>query len=338
MKEDRSGFASAARGALSILALCALGAVAAGAAEPQPDLVRITMARSLAGPALWGLEPFAAKYGLHTEVIDTTTNAEMQHYLQSGVEVGSLGYQSPAVMAEQKVGNVKIIGELAISGQNLIMRKGVALNSWKDLEGKRIGGPPGTYVSILFTLAAEANHVDLAKVKLVNTTAAGTAELQALKGGDLDGLLLWSPIIDRAVVEDYAYYPTCCDIGTTSEFGAGNQILGANTEFLKDHAKVVRFLKAFVEAQEFYSKNRDKAAALIEKYTGVSEAVITEALKHETWDPRVEIKTAVNVAKEGPRFGFTKTDMSGDVPAFFDLSYLAEATGRPAAQLGSLGH
>lgn len=337
MKQDRSGFARAATCALNVLAFLALGAVAAGAAETQPDLVRITMARSLGMPALWGIGPFAAKYGIRTEVMDTTTNAEMQHYLQSGVDVGSLGYQSPAVMAAQKVANVKIIGGIAVSGQNLIMRKGVALHSWKDLEGKRIGEPPGTYVSILFSLAAEVNHVDLTKVKIVNTTAAGTAELQALRSGDLDGLLLWSPIIDRAVVDGYAYYPPCCDIGTTKEFGAGNQILAANTDFLKDRAKVVRFLKAFVEAEQYYSTHHDKAAALIEQYTGVSPAVITEALKHEVWDPRADIATAVNVAKEGPRFGFTTADMSGDVPGFFDLSYLAEATGRPVAQLGSLG-
>ncbi len=323
--------------ALMLVPLLGLVAPAALAAEAPLDLVRITMARSLAVPALWGLGPFAAKYGIRIEVIDTTTNAEMQHYLQSGIEVGSLGYQSPAIMAQQKVGNIKIIAGIAVGGQNLVMRKDVTLAAWKDLEGKRIGRPPGTYVSILFTLAAEANHVGLQSVKLVNTTAAGPAELQSLRQGDFDGLLLWSPIIDRAVVEGYAYYPPCCDIGSTKEFGAGNQILAANTDFLKDRAKAVRFLKAFVAAEEFYSKHHDDASALMQKYTGVSAEVIAEAMKHESWDPRVAVETAVAVAKQGPRFGFTTADLSGEVPGFFDLSYLAEATGRPAAQLGSLG-
>ena len=39
-------------------------------------------------------------------------------------EVGTLGYQSPAIMAEQKVTNVKIIAGEQLGGQNLIMRKG----------------------------------------------------------------------------------------------------------------------------------------------------------------------------------------------------------------------
>ena len=138
------------------------------------------------------------------------------------------------------------------------MRKGVELKSWKDLEGKKIGRPPGTYAGILFTLAAEANNVDLSKVNIVNTTPAGAPELAALKNGDLDGFVLWSPIIDRTVIEGYGYYPACCDIGATQEFGAGNQLLAANAEFLKDRKLVVSFLKAYVEGMDYYSKNPDK--------------------------------------------------------------------------------
>ena len=119
-----------------------------------------------------------------------------------------------------------------LGGQNLIMRKGVELRSWKDLEGKKIGRAPGTYAQILFILAAQANNVDVSKINLVNVTAVGTAELQALKNGDLDGLVLFSPTVDRGVVDGYAYYPPCCDISSTAKFGGRNQILGANTEFL----------------------------------------------------------------------------------------------------------
>lgn len=319
------------------------GVVAGTAPAPAPakadqKLVRITVARGVSHLSLWGIQPFAAKYGLRTEVLDTNTNAEMQRYIQAAqVEVGALGYQSPAIMAEQNVGTVKVIAGIYNSGQNLIVRKGVDLKSWKDLEGKRVGRPPGTYVGILFTLAAQTNGVDLAKVNLVNTTAVGTAELQALKNGDLDGLLLWSPVIDRAVVEGYGYYPPCCDISSTKEFGGGNQILGANTEFLKDRQTVVNFLKAFMEAKEFYGKNRDRAVEVISQYTGVGKDVVLEALKHSFWESRVDIQTAINVAKQGPKFGFTKADVSGKVPAYFDMSFLAEATGKPVEQLTSFG-
>jgi sulfonate transport system substrate-binding protein len=308
------------------------------AANDDLKLVRATLSRSLSAPFLWGFNPIGEKYGLRVQVVDAITNADQQRNIQTGgVEIGSVGYQSAAAMAEQNVGNVKIIAGMYLGGQNLIMRKGVELKSWKDIEGKKIGRPPGTYAGILFTLAAEANKVDLAKVNLVNTTPAGAPELQALKNGDLDGFVLWSPILDRAVVDGYGYYPACCDIGATKEFGAGNQLLAANTDFLKDRKLAVTFLKAYVEAMDFYSKNPDKTVALVAQYTGGSQAILDEAMKHSRWTFNVDIQNAINVAKQGPKFGFTKADMSDKVASYFDLSYLAEATGKPADRLGTYG-
>jgi sulfonate transport system substrate-binding protein len=317
--------------ALALLA----GIIAAGcdtrADTPKP--VRITVARSVSGIPLWGIGPFAEASGFRVEYIPAGTNAEMQRNLQSGVEIGTLGYQSPAVMAEQNVTNVKIVAGEQLGGQNLIMRKGVELNSWKDLEGKRLGRPPGSYVAILFTLAAKENGVDLSRVSLLNTTSAGPAELQALKSGDLDGLVLWSPVIDRAVVEGYAYYPACCDIGQTEKYGGGNQILAANTDFLKDRETAVKFLKAYADSLEFYVKNPEKAVRLITEYTGVSKEVIAEAWKHGIWDVRADVRTMINVASQGPVFGFSKSDVSAKVPNYVDMSYLSAATGKPVDQL-----
>jgi len=299
----------------------------------DPKLVRITLARSVSAIPLWGVGPFAEKAGFRVEYTPAGTNAEMQRNVQSGVELGTLGYQSPAVMAEQNVGNVKIVAGVQSGGQNLIMRKGVDIKSWKELEGKKIGRPPGSYVAILFTLAARENGVDLSKVNLINTTAAGPAELQALKSGDLDGLVLWSPVLDRAVVDGYGYYPPCCDIGKTDKYGGGNQILAANTDFLKDRDTAVKFLKAYSESLDFYVKNPDKAVSLITEYTGVTKDVIAEAWKHGHWSTHADVNTMINVAKEGPAFGFSKADMSGKVSGYVDLSYLAAATGKPTDQL-----
>jgi ABC-type nitrate/sulfonate/bicarbonate transport system substrate-binding protein len=317
----------------ALVLLASIFAVAWNVRADEPKHIRITVARSVSGIPLWGIGPFAEKAGFHVEFIPAGTNAEMQRNLQSGVEIGTLGYQSPAEMAEQHVANVKIVAGEQLGGQNLIMRKGVEIRSWKELEGKRIGRPPGSYVAILFTLAAQQNGVDLSKVNLINTTSAGPAELQALKSGDLDGLVLWSPVLDRAVVDGYGYYPPCCDIGKTEKYGGGNQILAANTDFLRDREMAVRFLKAYSDALDFYVKNPDKAVGLITEYTGVSKDVVAEAWKHGIWDVRADVRTMVNVAKEGPIFGFSKSDMSAKISDYIDMSYLSEATGKPIDQL-----
>jgi ABC-type nitrate/sulfonate/bicarbonate transport system substrate-binding protein len=105
---------------------------------------------------------------------------------------------------------------------------------------------------------------------------------------------------------------------------------------LKDRQAAVNFLKAYVESENYYVQNRDKAIEIIIQFAGVSKEVINEALKHATLEHRVDVQTAVAIAKEGPKFGFTKTDMSARVPSYFDLSYLSEATGKPIDQLEAL--
>ena len=334
----RSRFIPAVPGIALMLALTVEWQSCGHAAEADLKLIRATLSRSLSAPFLWGFSAVGEKYGLRVQVLDALTNADQQRNIQTGgVEVGSVGYQSAAVMAEQNVDNVKIIAGMYVGGQNLIMRKGVELKSWKDIEGKKIGRPSGTYAGVLFTLAAEINGVDLSKVNIVNTTPAGTPELQALRNGDLDGFVLWSPILDRAVIDGYGYYPACCDIGATTQFGAGNQLLAANTDFLKDRKLAVTFLKAYVQSMDFYARNPDKTLALVAQYTGGSPAILNEGMKHSQWTDRVSIQNAVNVGREGPKFGFTKTDVSDKVRDYFDLGYLAEATGQPVEQLESYG-
>ena len=321
----------------TMMLLSAAGQDSAVRAQASKKVVRIASARGVIFYPLWGMESFAEKYGIRTEMIPIMTNADQQRALQTGgADVATQGYVNPAIMAEQNVTNVKIISGLYLGGQNLIMRKGVELKSWKELEGKKIGRAPGTFAQVLFILAAEANNVDVSKINLVNVTAVGTAELQALKNGDLDGLVMFSPTVDRGVVEGYAYYPPCCDISSTAKFGGRNQLLGANTDFLKDRQTAVNFLKAYLDSEKYYLQNRDKAIEVAIQYTGVSKDVVEEALKHATLEHRVDVQTAIDIASQGPKFGFTKADMSGRVASYFDLSYLSGATGKPINQLDSL--
>jgi sulfonate transport system substrate-binding protein len=322
---------------VTMILMSAGGQDSAVRAQAGKKVVRMASARGVIFYPLWGIEPFAEKYGIRTEMIPIMTNADQQRALQTGgADVATQGYVNPAIMAEQNVTNVKIISGLYLGGQNLIMRKGVELKSWKELEGKKIGRAPGTFAQVLFILAAEANKVDVSKINLVNVTAVGTAELQALKNGDLDGLVMFSPTVDRGVVEGYAYYPPCCDISSTAKFGGRNQLLAANSEFLKDRQTAINFLKAYLDAEKYYLQNRDKAIEVAIQYTGVSKDVVDEALKHATLEHRVDVQTAIDIAKEGPKFGFTKADVSDKVASYFDLSYLSEATGKPVNQLDSL--
>jgi hypothetical protein len=98
------------------LFLVSIIAVACNVTADEPKHIRITLAGSVSAITLWGIGQFAEKTGFRVEYIPAGTNADMQRNLQSGIELGTLGYQSPAVMAEQNVSNVKIIAGEQLGG------------------------------------------------------------------------------------------------------------------------------------------------------------------------------------------------------------------------------
>ena len=95
-----------------ITALMAASAWTGASAAPQPEkkTIRIATARAVNFVALWGITPFAEKFGLQTDMVVAMTNADQQRAIQlGGADITSLGYQNPAVMAEQDVSHIKVI-------------------------------------------------------------------------------------------------------------------------------------------------------------------------------------------------------------------------------------
>jgi ABC-type nitrate/sulfonate/bicarbonate transport system substrate-binding protein len=171
---------------------------------------------------VWNLIKLGPKHGFNVEMQTITTYADQQRAAAAGdADVATTGINMPAIIASNGTTNLRIIAGQQWGGQNLIVAKGVAIDDWKDLEGKKIGVAPGTYARVLFLIAAEQHGVDLDKVDLTNIEAAGATALQALQRKELDGIVLFSPTIDTAVVDGYAVYPANVDIGDV-EFGDAN--------------------------------------------------------------------------------------------------------------------
>ena len=86
--------------------------------------IRISLVRSVNTVPLWGIQPFAAKYGLKVEFVPGGSNADILRDVAGGVEVGTVGYQSPAIMVDQSITNVRIVAGVQTGLANLVMRKG----------------------------------------------------------------------------------------------------------------------------------------------------------------------------------------------------------------------
>lgn len=259
------------------------------------------------------------------------TYADQQRAVQNKqTELATTGVNNPAIMADQGITNVRFIAGQQFAGQNLILRKGVTASAWRDLEGKTIGVVPGTYVRVLFFIAAQEGGADLNKINLVNVSVGATA-LEALRKSDLDGLVLFAPMTDQMVVEGSGYYPPKLDIAACS-LGPANGGILANTDFLANKKLALNFMKAYLDSLH-EMQNETAFVKVATQLAGIQPAVAQEAFRNLYFSEMIDVRAITDAAKLGPRFGYTKSDVSAAVVDLIDFGPLMAATGKTKQQL-----
>lgn len=322
---SRAEFLRAALGAAGGLAVIR---VAEGADGP---VVKIAASRGIVSAPIWNVANHASRFGFSTQMSVLFTYADQQRAAQNKqTELATTGINNPAIVADQEITNLRFIAGQQFGGQNLLLRKGVTANTWKDLEGKTIGVVPGTYVRVLFLIAAQEGGADLAKIKLVNVSVGATA-LEALRKGDLDGFVLFAPMTDQVVVEGSGYYPPKLDIGACS-LGPANGGIFANTDFLANKTLALNFMKAYV-ASLHEMQNEAAFVKVATQLAGIQPAVAQEAFRNLYLSEMIDVRAITEAAKLGPRFGYTKSDVSAKVADLIDFGPLMAATGKSRQQL-----
>jgi ABC-type nitrate/sulfonate/bicarbonate transport system substrate-binding protein len=311
-------------------AACGATVVSLARAADNP-VVRIAASRGVVSAPIWNVSNHASQYGFSVQMSVLFTYADQQRAVQnSQSEIATTGINNPAVVADQGITNLRYIAGQQFGGQNLILRKGVTADSWKALEGKTVGVVPGTYARVLFLVAAQEGGADLEKIKLVNVSVGATA-LEALRKGDLDGFVLFAPMTDQVVVEGIGHYPPKLDIGACS-LGPANGGILANTDFLANKDLAVNFMKAYVAS---IHEMQDEAAfvKVAMQLAGINAAVAQESFRNLYFSEAIDVNAIMAAAKLGPRFGYTKSDVSNKVPGVVDFGPLMSATGKTQAQL-----
>lgn len=324
---SRAEFLRATLGAMGGMALVDVARAGAG----EATVVRIAASRGVVSAPIWNVSNHAGHFGFGTQMSVLFTYADQQRAAQNKqTELATTGVNNPAIAADQEITNLRFIAGQQFGGQNLILRRGVTANTWKELEGKTIGVVPGTYVRVLFLVAAQEGGADLNKIKLVNVSVGATA-LEALRKGDLDGVVLFAPMTDQLVVEGSGYYPPKLDIGACS-LGPANGGILANTDFLANKTLAVNFMKAYV-ASLHEMQNEAAFVKVATQLAGITPAVAQEAFRNLYFSEMIDVKAITEAAKLGPRFGYTKSDVSPKVGGLIDFGPLMAATGKTQDQL-----
>jgi ABC-type nitrate/sulfonate/bicarbonate transport system substrate-binding protein len=316
---NRRSFLRSSIGGLGALLLAG---VAYGQAGP---VVKIAASRNAAAP-VWNLGNVSERFGFKVEMSVLFTYAEQARAAQTGqTNTATCGIDTMATVADQGISNLRYIAADQYGGQNLVMKTGVNPSKWAELEGKAIGVVPGTWARVLFLVAAKEGGADIGKIRLTNVSVGATAQ-EALRRGDVEGVVLFTPQCDQLVASGIGHYPEKFDIGASS-IGCANSGLLATTELLSDRTLATNVMKAYLASMEDI---RDPAVftKLVTNLTGISAEAAALSFRDQVFSEKIDPNAIKAAAKLGSQFGFTKTDTSGKVESFVDFGPLMAASGR----------
>ena len=120
----------------------------------------------------------------------------------------------PPTAVAQGDRNVIAVMDLAYGGDSLVVRKGVSVQKFQDLKGKRIGLAEGGIAWMMFVMLLDKNGVDANDIQAVNFGAA-TDLVNALKRGDVDAVDVWEPFLTQTIAEGYGDATSAVDYSET---------------------------------------------------------------------------------------------------------------------------
>ncbi len=245
--------------------------------------------------------------------------------LSGSVDISAVGPGDLAIAASQGSRNLVGLTGVAGSPKYLVVRKGVPINEWKDIAGKKIGIAPGSAVWFQWAMTLVENNIPYNTFSAVNVQGGGTAFVQALKRGDVDAIVLWEPFESQLVADDSAYFARKLEYSQSKSVGAELGMLAASREALtKKREAVRRFLWAYLKAEEDMIKNPALFADAYAKYTGLPIEVTRESSKIIKLGGVINLDQIKRQADAAFKQGVIQKDVSAELAALYDDSLARE--------------
>ncbi|MFT3828143.1 MAG: ABC transporter substrate-binding protein [Opitutaceae bacterium] len=221
-------------------------------------------------------EGFFAQEGLQVELVEFANSADGLAALRAGkLDVGSFGTTAPLVHIS-KGADIRIIGGVMGEDASLITTPEIApsIKSIADLKGKKIATVRLATGDAVLRGALEQAGLDWKTDVQIFELKNPPAVQEAVKSGQVDVGVTWGPHDLRAeqaglkvVIRSRSLSPghPCCR-------------LAVNTKDLEERPAVwVKFLRAFLRAEQFAQANHEETLDDISKYLKLDRALINSA-------------------------------------------------------------
>jgi len=270
------------------------------------------------------------KLGVTLKLVEFVRYADARTALLAGsLDVASVGPADLAISLAQ--GSTNVVGLMGVgsSPKYVIGRNGVKFDNWADLKGKKIAIAPGSAVWFQFAATLVENNVPYNSFEAINIQGGGANFDQALKKGEVDGLVTWEPFESIPVMEGYGYFAKHLEYGSSKAVGAELGMFMATKQAIDGkRAAIERFVWAYLAKEEELAKSPAAFGDAYAKLTGLAPDVSAQAAKIIKLGEVISPDQIKRQAKGFADLGVIQKDVSGEIDAHWDGSFVDKALGK----------
>ena len=270
------------------------------------------------------------KLGVDLKLVEFVRYADARTALLAGsLDAASVGPADLAISLAQGSGNVVGLMGVGSSPKYVIGRKGVRFDSWDDLKGKKIAIAPGSAVWFQFAATLVERGIPYSSFEAVNIQGGGANFDQALKKGDVDGLVTWEPFESIPAMEGYGFFAKGLEYGSSKTVGAELGMFMASKQAADGkRAALERFVWAYLKKQEELSKSPAKFAEAYAQLSGMAPDIAAQASQIIKLGEVISPEQIKRQAKGFAELGVIQKDVSDQIDAHWDSSFVEKALGK----------
>lgn len=297
--------------------------------------VRMGMATIAPLAPMFTLPEAAQKAGLAIDFVSFQRFADARTALASGdLDATFFGPQDLSLALAQGNRSMVAVAGVASGGDCVVVRKGEDIKEWKQLDGRAVGVGAGSISWLKFAASTQEAGLPYNRMKIVNMVGGGANYTRALQDRQIDMAVVWQPFCAQAVLDGYAQYPTV-DHNKSKMVGGQVAVLAVSRPFLEKNPDAVqKLVQAYYDTMQRFRNDRPRWAAIFAEKSGLPPAVAAEAISRTTLDETLPLQAIKRVTKYLADNGIVQRDVSGDLDAYFNYTFLAKATGKTPDQLG----
>jgi len=205
----------------------------------------------------------------------------------------------------------------------------VKFDSWDDLKGKKIAIAPGSAVWFQFAATLVENGIPYNSFEAVNIQGGGANFDQALKKGEVDGLVTWEPFESIPVMEGYGFFARGLEYGSSKAVGAELGMFMASKQAVDSkRAAIERFVWAYLKKQEELTNSPAKFADAYAQLSGMAPDIAAQASQIIKLGEVISPEQIKRQAKGFAQLGVIQKDVSDQIDAHWDGSFVEKALGK----------